>query len=173
MTPQPGRWPTAAEAHSLAALRVRCGSARSSWPAHLGAGHGAVARERGRPGHAKRARLVRTIRARPAGRDRGRGHGDSRCGERALAADRRGALHRRASNGWSRPCGRRAQARRGCSFSSSIFCPFAGGPNRANSSRGSWRSPRASARARYDGAAGCARCARGLPRWMRASSRAC
>ena len=68
--------------------------------ADLGAGDGAVARDRGRLRHARGARLVRPLRRRAARGDRRRGHRHPRRPERAAAAHRPRPLPARARSGW-------------------------------------------------------------------------
>ena len=76
--------------------------------AHLGSGHGPLARHRRRAGHARGPGLVRALRARAARGAGGRGDGHPRHPERAAAPDRRRPVHPRPDRaGAHRPRGER------------------------------------------------------------------
>ena len=106
MTIPETRWPTRGRGRALAPLSARpCRPARARKP-DVGAGDGAVARDRRRLRHARRSRLVRALRRGAAGRARRRGDRHPRRPERAAAAHRPRPLRARACASSSRPCAR-------------------------------------------------------------------
>ena len=129
-TPDAGRWPTRRKrSRHVCSAPIQVGplslTARTWVPAMVpwrATDDGFVTRQR--------ARLVRALRARPAGGDRRRGDRHSRHTQRPAAAHRRRPLPAGLAQAGRRRATSERRRRRACSFSSSTSCASAGAPSR-------------------------------------------